>query len=381
MLRSVLRVALAYINLGFSIIPIRPDGSKASAVAWGEYQNRLPTEQEVINWFDNDKGYGIAILGGVISGYLEIFDCDDAQLFEPWREAVEALYPGLIGKLIIILTPSGGFHVYYRCNEIDSNLKLARKLVEVPEGTENSKLIGGKWFLIKTTLETRGEGGYVLAPGSPGACHSTGRCYSVLSGSLSNIPTITPQERAAMHDAARSLNQYIEPEHVYRPSSRLFSDQRNRPGDDYNSKGDWHSLLTSHGWRFVFRRGEVSYWRRPGKPAPGISATTNYKGSNLLYVFSTNAHPFEGMASYSLFAAFAMLEFDGDFHSATKALAEQGYGSQRRRKAIVPPVLKPISKPQNTIILEPPKRPTDTIQLPTPTRPTATVILTMEVAR
>jgi hypothetical protein len=381
MLRSVLRVALAYLSFGLSIVPIRPDGSKASAVAWGEYQNRLATEQEVIKWLDNDKGYGIAIIGGAVSGYLEIFDCDDAQLFEPWCKAVEALCPGLLIKLIIILTPSGGFHVYYRCHEIEGNLKLARKAVEVPEGTENAKLIDGKCFLIKTTLETRGEGGYVLAPGSPGACHSTGRCYSVLFGSLSNILTITPQERAVMHDAARSLNQYIEPERVYKPSSRLSSDQCNRPGDDYNSKGDWYSLLTSHGWTFVFRRGEVSYWRRPGKPAPGISATTNYKGSNLLYVFSSNAHPFEEMAGYSLFAAFAMLEFDGDFHAATKALAGQGYGNQRKRKAIAPPALKPISKPQKTIILEPPKRPTDTIQLPTPTRPAATIILTTEVAR
>lgn len=53
---------------------------------------------------------------------------------------------------------------------------------------------------------------------------------------------------------------------------------------------------------------------------------------------------------------------------------------QKKKKAILLPVLKPISKPQDTITLEPPKRPTDTIELPKPMRPAATAILTMEVA-
>lgn len=57
------------------------------------------------------------------------------------------------------------------------------------------------------------------------------------------------------------------------------------------------------------------------------------------------------------------------------------YIGQRKKRVILPPVLKPVSKPQNTIILEPPKRPTDTIKLPMPTRPAATTILTAEVAR
>jgi hypothetical protein len=344
---------------------------------WKPFQSRFATDDEIKPW----NGYGVAAVCGAISGNLEIFDCDDAELFDPWRETVDALCPGLLGKMVTIKTPSGGFHAYYRCPEISGSLKLARKSVEVSEGTEDARFIDGKWILIKTTLETRGEGAYALAPGSPGACHPTGGCYTFRSGSLSNIPAITPQERAVMHDAARSLNQYSERERVYKPASRLSYDQGNRPGDDYNSKGDWYSLLTSHGWRFVYMRGEESCWRRPGKPAPGISATTNYKGSNLLYVFSSNAYPFEEEASYSLFAAFAMLEFGGDFCAAAKALAGQGYGSRRRRKATVPPVLKPISKPQNTIILEPPKRPTNTIKLPTPTRPAVTTFLTLEVTQ
>ncbi|MFP5260877.1 MAG: hypothetical protein ACLGJB_03095 [Blastocatellia bacterium] len=57
------------------------------------------------------------------------------------------------------------------------------------------------------------------------------------------------------------------------------------------------------------------------------------------------------------------------------------YIGQRRKRAILPPVLKPTSKPQHTVIVEPPKRPTNTTQVPAPTRPAATILLTTEVAR
>jgi hypothetical protein len=68
------------------------------------------------------------------------------------------------------------------------------------------------------------------------------------------------------------------------------------------------------------------YWRRPGKIGPGISATTNYGGSHLLYVFSTNAAPFEPDTAYTPFAAYALLEHRGDFTAAARALALCGNG-------------------------------------------------------
>lgn len=64
-----------------------------------------------------------------------------------------------------------------------------------------------------------------------------------------------------------------------------------------------------------------------------------------------------------------------------KEAERQAYIGQKRKRAILPPALKPLSRPQNTITLEPPKRPTDTIQLPKPTRPAATILLNTELAR
>ena len=321
MLHDVLVAALLYLASGFSIIPIKRDGSKSPSIStWKEYQMRKPTEAEIRDWFDNDFGYGIAIIGGAVSGWLEIFDCDAPELFESWRELVEKLCPGLLSRLVIVRTPSGGWHVYYRCSHVEGNLKLARRAIEVPKGTKGARYEDGRWIIIKTLLETRGERGYVLAPGSPPECHSLNQQYVLLSGDLLSISTITPEERDAILNAARSLNEYIPPERAYKPRSNQRASNGNRPGDDYNACGDWRELLTRHGWMFIFTHKGVSYWKRPGKTERGWSATTNYGGSNCLYVFSTNCWPFEDQAAYSLFGAYTLLEHDGDFRAAAKAL-------------------------------------------------------------
>ena len=66
-------------------------------------------------------------------------------------------------------------------------------------------------------------------------------------------------------------------------------------------------------------------WRRPGK-STGISATTGRNDGDNLYVFTTSTS-FEAERPYSKFAAYAHLEFSGDFSAAAKALKAAGYGT------------------------------------------------------
>ncbi len=98
------------------------------------------------------------------------------------------------------------------------------------------------------------------------------------------------------------------------------------PGADYAIKTDWGDILPK-GWRRSGRVGDVEYWTRPGKRA-GVSATVNFSGKENLYIFSTNASPFEPQKSYSKFAAYALLKHGGDFSAAARALASAGYGKQ-----------------------------------------------------
>jgi hypothetical protein len=305
---AVFEAGLGYLKAGLSVIPIRADGTKAPAIAeWKTHQTQRYSSAE---WEKSQSGAKcISVIGGAISGNLEILDFDDASVYPLWRDRVERLKPGVLGNLPIVQTPKGGFHVYYRnSSEVEGNMKLAMRKEEDEKP--------------KVRIETRGEGGYVIAPPSVSSCHPSGKEYNLLQGDLTEIPVLELKERTLLLEVARSFNEYLSPSKIVRGDGRLLKE--GRPGDVYNSrftKADWHELLESHGWEKVEESGDGEYWRRPGKVEPGISASLNYQGTNLFHVFSSNAEPFEQNRAYMPFAAFTLLEHGGDFSAAARALS------------------------------------------------------------
>jgi len=298
---------------------------------WGGYRKRRPNQVELQTWFrDSDREYGMAVLAGKISGNLEIIDLDNSNVVGPWLKLVKKRAPGLLDRLVLVKTPRPGLHVYYRCATIGSNQILAQVLD--PEKDNNKP---------KTIIEVKGEGGCCVAPPSPAGCHPMGRCYHFVEGKdLTMIPTITSEERAILLDCGRALNCWQAPKRtpsVSRPrgatSARFL-----RPGDDFNHRASWSEILQPHGWTLISQGSDGSeQWRRPGK-ATGVSATTNFGGSDLLYVFSSNAPPFEGGRAYTKFSAFALLEHGGEFHAAASALRGKGFGvPQGRYSSIAKP--------------------------------------------
>jgi hypothetical protein len=150
----------------------------------------------------------------------------------------------------------------------------------------------------------------------------------VLHGDLAAIPTISVGERACLLQTAPAFNTDITPQRVVSgsPARIVPCAGGHRPGDVFNTYADWSQLLEPYGWTCVGRHGEVTYWRRPGKIGPGISATTNYAARPLFYVFSTNAAPFEPDTAYTPFEVYAWLVHGGDFTSAARALVRRGSG-------------------------------------------------------
>jgi P4 family phage/plasmid primase-like protien len=315
---KVREFARLYVQAGFSVIPIRTDGSKGSPIPWKVFQRRRASQYEIGQLFRNDVG--IAILGGKISGSLELIDFDRVDLVDPWIAAVAETAPGLIDRLPRIKTPKGGAHFYYRCSEISGNEKLAQESPFDADGNPRPN----------TLIETRGEGGYVLAPGSPPTCHSKNLPYEHVSGPpIASTPTITPEERRILLDAARAFNTWTPPV-VDRPAGGAILDpDRIRPGDDYNARASWREILEPAGWTLVQQVGESDHWKRPGKADRGTSATTGHCG-DCLYVFSSNAAPFSSGTAYTKFAAYAMINHGGDFHAAADALKAAGYGNHEK---------------------------------------------------
>lgn len=340
---EVLRAALTYRQAGLSLIPIEADQSKQPAFnllprvesgsggrqkrSWGSFRDRQPTAAEIRDWFGKERigsVCGMAILGGKVSGNLEILDVDKYDLVEGLQAEIEKRVPGLFDRLVKVRSPRPGMHLYYRCDTIGGNQKLAR-IADPTSPTPRPK----------TVIEIKGEGGYCLAPPSPCLCHPTGSCYCFVGDKdLTQVPTISAKERVALHDSARTFDLWQDLRRSRTPRARPPSAPRAvggtiRPGDDFNDRAKWADILLPHGWIITGDDGgEVDYWRRPGKSG-GNSATTNHYGNDLFHVFTSNADPFEQDVAYSKFHAYTLLEHDGNFDEAANALRRKGYGKDQ----------------------------------------------------
>lgn len=309
--------AMSYLRAGLCVLPAIPVEKRPALAGWKQYQQRLPTERQVRTWFTESEA--TCILTGTVSGHLEMIDFDlEGELFDRWQELVATQMPALVGKLVIERSQSGGRHAIYRCEEpIPGNRKLAQRTISATSA--DAVVIAGKRYVPRgvddryeitlTMIETRGEGGLFLCDPTPD--------YVVEQGSLADLPVLTAAERSVLIEAACALNETMPP--VTRVPQRMLGE--GRPGDDFNERGDVREVLLRHGWQRV-RGGENEYWRRPGKEQ-GWSASLR---NNVLFVFSSNAVPFEPDRAYAPFSVYALLEHGGDFAAAATALRHDGYG-------------------------------------------------------
>lgn len=315
--KDVLFAALEFRAAGISVVPVREDGSKAPATNWKQFQERLPEPEEILTSLSNAQGFGIVT--GAISGHLEMLELEgraiNAGCLQDAREIAYASGLEYVWEILsstyVEQTPSGGVHWLYRISDGDvpGNTKLARR------PGEN----GG----VDVLAETRGEGGFVVVAPSHGAVHSSGAAWVRLNDSTpASIKNLTMDQRDALHDIFRALDQMPDAEIVAQTVAAVRESDAALPGDDYNQRATWDEILT--GWTKVYRRGNETYWRRPGK-SEGISASTGRNDSDNLYIWTTST-TFEAEKPYSKFAAFAHLNFNDDYSAAARDLKKLGYG-------------------------------------------------------
>lgn len=158
----LLDTARLYVAAGLSVIPVRADGSKAASIKWGEYEERAPTDAELVRWFDTEAARGVAIVCGKVSGNLAVLDIESQLGWERWHARAVVGLADALAVCPIIRTPKGGRHIYCRIEEgwvAGAKLAMASK--------------------HETLIEIRGQGHYVLAPGCPAACHPLNYPYTV----------------------------------------------------------------------------------------------------------------------------------------------------------------------------------------------------------
>lgn len=140
-----LDAALEYLERGWSVIPIKPEG-KRPAIKWREYQERQPTEEEVEQWWTQWPDYDIALITGEISGVV-VVDCDN-------EDAAHAAFDAGMRSNIKAKTKRG-IHLYFEHPK--DGIRRG------PRAGINSR--GADWPRING-LDFRGDGSYALLPPS-----------------------------------------------------------------------------------------------------------------------------------------------------------------------------------------------------------------------
>ena len=315
MSKEIKNKAKEYLKAQLSVIPTKEDKLPALP-SWKPYQSKRIAEDEVEALFSGANVKGLAIICGAISGGLEVIDVDTkhdttGSLWDELRGLIEDNLPELYSRLVIAQTKSGGYHIYYRCSSIAGNLKLSTKL--------NREVL----------IETRGEGGYVVAPPTPG--------YTYIQGEPGNIPTITPEDREILFSIAKSFNELeeIKPKVT---TSTTYNSTGLSPFEDYNQRGDIVALLESKGWKVVTQRGQRINLLRPGSTDSKTSG--NYHtGLRVLRVFSSSTE-FNPDKGYSPAQVFSLLECNGDNKLTYRRLLELGYGEPYKGEDIRPTQVK-----------------------------------------
>src|SRR4051794_7294228 len=94
------QAALAALNANISIVPIAADGKKAPprGLSWKWLQNQQPNPFLVNRWFSEYPGCGLAVIGGKVSGNLEVLDFDKGEEWTRFCKAAKK-EPGLFGLI------------------------------------------------------------------------------------------------------------------------------------------------------------------------------------------------------------------------------------------------------------------------------------------
>jgi replicative DNA helicase len=341
MSKQITDKAIEYLGYQLSVIPTK--ANKIPAVpAWTPYQKERIKAEDVNKIFSGSNVKGLAIICGSISGSLEVIDVDckydlTGSLWRDLKTIIEDKLPDVFSRLVIAETKSGGYHIYYSCSQIGGNEKLASRPTTEAEREqtyrdnindnepEDKAKKAAERDKVRVLIETRGEGGYVIAPPSDG--------YKYIQGDPGNITTITPEEREQLLSISKSFDEIpAEPE-----KAKADPVKKGKPEgftgltslEDYNLRGDLVELLEGNGWKVVSRSGERVFLKRPGASSTSYSGNF-HTGLRTLRVFSKSTE-FNPEKAYNPVEVYTLLECNGDYSKAAKELGKKGYGDPYKR--------------------------------------------------
>jgi hypothetical protein len=289
-----------------SIIPVSTQ--KIPFSTWKQYQKEIAPYREWRTHYGNG-GY-IGIITGRVSGNLECIDIDlknDPQK-NIWKDYKKLIPEDLYRKLVIQTTPNDGYHIIYRCPEVEINGN--QKLAISSQG--------------EVIIETRGEGGYF--------CHHL-RDYQVIQGDFDliyfkiKIPEITKEEREILFELARSLD--LKP--LKKGSTFQYSELAITK---FNLEFDPIPLFEKHDWS-VYDEDEQKI-RLKRKGSSNLYSGYYFKKEKVFLCFSTST-PFKTQQAYNHFQILKILEGGDEYHKTVNLLPLYGYELEKNSTSKITP--------------------------------------------
>jgi hypothetical protein len=281
---------------GIRVVPIKPGEKRPPMPRW---QDAATSDASLITtWFTGPyRGHGLGVATGRVTNEVHLFvlDVDDhgngASGFDSLEDLVARYGP--LPDTVEVLTGSGGKHLYF-WSPVEIRNDAGKKL--------------------GPGLDIRGEGGQVVAPPT---IHPNGRPYEWSIG--------YGIDEIAIADAPEWLIAKL----THTPAPTVPTPRTTDPflagdsiADAYTASTTWDELLGADGWTLSrIDTDGIQHWVRPGKnPSDGTSATVNYKGLDILKVFTSSiAWLPEGV--YTRFRYYAHRHHGGDMSAAARTLA------------------------------------------------------------
>lgn len=213
------------------------------------------------------------IVCGGISDDLEVIDFDKhdgVMLLDSFIDRLELVKPGLISRLYGERTPRGGFHLYYRNENVESNSKLAYN----EEG--------------QAMIETRGAGGFIVCAPSPG--YTVEYCGDS-PDKPEDAPYITNEERAALLSVARSFDKRAASAGCKDTKTTRANSQEPTPADVLRlpiARETIKSALESAGFIFLYEKQEGAYYGHKDAENPADVKTLLSAEDNHVFCFASN---------------------------------------------------------------------------------------------
>lgn len=140
-MNKIIQEAIRLNSRGLSVIPVAKD--KKPLVDWKEFQTRLSTENDILEWAEKFPQMNIGVVTGKISG-ITVVDVE--------KGGDISKFP----KTFTVKTGGGGWHLYYKYYPFQNKTR------------------------IFPLTDVRGDGGYVVAPPS---IHQSGSLYEIIDKS------------------------------------------------------------------------------------------------------------------------------------------------------------------------------------------------------